>query len=77
MKRIILTLAVLFLTTICFTKTTVLTTIDVKGDIILIIVCVDGYKYLITKSKDNDYKISTTQMMEEDKEGKVTLVKCE
>ena len=77
MKKIIITLFIIFITIASFAKVTVLTTIDVKGDIILIIVCVDGYKYLITKSKDNDYKISTTQMMEEDKEGKVTLVKCE
>jgi len=76
MKKIIITLFIIFITIASFAKITVLTTIDVKGDIILIIVCVDGYKYLITKSKENEYKISTTQMMEEDKEGKVTLVKC-
>jgi len=76
MKKIIIIL-VMLITALSFAKTTVLTTIDIKGDIILIIVCVDGYKYLITKSQLNNYKISTTQMMEEDKEGKVTLVKCE
>jgi len=77
MKKIIITLFVIFITVASFAKAIVLTTINVKGDIILIIICVDGYKYLITKSKENDYKLSTTQMMEEDKDGKVTLVKCE
>jgi hypothetical protein len=77
MKKIIIALLIIFITVASFAKVTVLTTIDVKGDIILIIVCVDGYKYLITKSKENECKLSTTQMMEEDKEGKVNLVKCE
>lgn len=75
MKKLLLLLFLLVATPV-FAKTYVMKYIRIGDEVRIRILCIDGYKWLLTYSPYSDYHTRAEQMFEKDSDGKTVPGTC-
>ncbi len=80
MKKIIVTFLLILITSISFARATIISKINIGNDTVLTVVCIQGYKFLVTSQHDYEgvkvELVPNTIQMTEVKDGKVVPMKC-